>query len=346
MSREPRNQEAVTRRTMLRTAVIGGGVTLLINRFGLGFAASAKDPLIVETQYGKIRGTDVNGVAMFAGIPYGASTEGSGRFMAPSKPSPWSGIREANAPGPRAMQFEGPLGPPRADPVAKGIDLYFTGGGANSFELANTKVGEDCLVLNVVTGGVSGKRPVMVFIHGGGFASGDGILALSADKWVREEDIVVVGVNHRLNIFGYTYLGGISEKYADSGNAGQLDLIAALEWVRDNIASFGGDPQNVTIFGQSGGGAKISTLLAMPPAKGLFHRAIVESGSMLHVSTTTEATERAKSLLKALGLSEGQVDELQKIPAEKLMAAGRPAPPNPSAPARAMGAERSEERRV
>ena len=229
---------------------------------------------------------------------------------------------------------QGPLGPPTGNPVGDAIDFYFTGGGANSFELANTRMGEDCLVLNVATGSLKGKRPVMVFIHGGGFASGDGILALSADKWIQEEEIVVVGVNHRLNTFGYTYLGGISEKYADSGNVGQLDLVAALEWVRDNIENFGGDPGNVTISGQSGGGAKISTLLAMPRATGLFHKAIVESGSMLSVATPEEAMAHARALLAALGLKEDQVDELQKIPAKKLMAVKLPTtgrPPNASA---------------
>jgi len=320
MGKETLNQGTMTRRAMLRTVVIGGGVALLGNRLNLAHAAVAKDPLLADTVYGKVRGVQVNGVSMFAGIPYGGTTEGAGRFMPPSKPAKWASVRDAVTPGPRAMQTAAPLGPPGNNPMGASIDLYFTGGKANSFEVANTKMGEDCLVLNVVTGNLKGKRPVMVFIHGGGFASGDGILALSADKWVREEDIVVVGVNHRLNIFGYTYLGGISEKYADSGNVGQLDLIAALEWVRDNIVNFGGDPQNVTIFGQSGGGAKISTLIAMPRAKGLFHRAIVESGSMLRVSTKEEATERAKALLKALGLNEGQVDELQKIPADKLLA--------------------------
>lgn len=310
----------ITRRTLLKTAAAGAGVAIFGNRLGLGLSSASTSP-VADTHYGKVRGVDVHGAALFAGIPYGDSTAGAGRFMPPSRPKPWAGIREAIMPGPRAMQTEAPLGPLGKDPLSQGIDLYFTGGGPNSFELANNTVGEDCLVLNVCTPGLRGKRPVLIYLHGGGFASGDGILALSADKWVREEDIVVVGVNHRLNIFGYTYLGGISDKYADSGNVGQLDLIAALEWVRDNIASFGGDPANVTIFGQSGGGAKVSTLLAMPRAAGLFHRAIVESGSMLQVSTQDEATQRAMTLLAALGLTAQQVDELQKLPAEKLMAA-------------------------
>jgi para-nitrobenzyl esterase len=160
----------------------------------------------------------------------------------------------------------------------------------------------------------------MVYIHGGGFTQGSGVLTAFSDRFVREQNIVLVGVNHRLGALGYTYLGAISDKYADSGNAGQLDLIAALEWVRDNIANFGGDPEKVTIFGESGGGAKISTLLAMPAAKGLFKRAIIESGSMLRVSDKESAAKLGKNLLDNCGLSEAQVDELQKIPLEKLMA--------------------------
>jgi len=334
MSKKLSYQGTMTRRTMLQTMMIGGGFAVFGNRLNLARAAASADSPVAETIYGKIRGVQVNDVSMFAGVPYGATTKGAGRFMPPSKPEKWAGVRDATTPGPRAMQTAGPLGPPTGNPVGDAIDFYFTGGGANSFEIANTKMGEDCLVLNVATGSLQGKRPVMVFIHGGGFASGDGILALSADKWIREEDIVVVGVNHRLNTFGYTFLGGISEKYADSENVGQLDLIAALEWVRDNIESFGGDPQNVTIFGQSGGGAKISTLLAMPKATGLFHKAIVESGSMLSVATPEEATAHAKALLAALGLNEGQVDELQKIPADTLLAVKLPTtgtPPNASA---------------
>lgn len=325
MSRERRTQGTITRRTMLQTAVIGSGVALLSNRFGLRFAAAASDPLVAETQDGKVRGVEFNGVTCFAGIVYGASTEGPGRFLPSSRPKPWAGIREATSPGPRAMQI---MPPP--SPAWNAVDKYFTGGGPNIFERANEKQSEDCLVLNVATASLRGKRPVMVYIHGGGFAIGNGIWVLGASKLVQEEEVVIVGLNHRLNVFGYTYLGGFSEKYADSGNVGQLDLIAALEWVRDNIASFGGDPHNVTIFGESGGGAKISTLLAMPRATGLFHRAIIESGSMLSVSTQDEATKLARELVTTLGLSEHQVDELQKIPAEKLLEAIPKSGPPPS----------------
>ena len=149
---------------------------------------------------------------------------------------------------------------------------------------------------------------------------GSGLLTLFGDALVREQDVVLVGINHRLNVFGYLYLGGLSEKYKE-GNPGQLDLVAALEWVRDNITGFGGDPNNVTIFGESGGGAKVSALMAMPSAKGLFHRAIVQSGSSLRAGSADSGTATAKALLAKLGLNENQVDELQKITADKLFAA-------------------------
>jgi para-nitrobenzyl esterase len=182
---------------------------------------------------------------------------------------------------------------------------------------------ENCLVLNVLTPILQGKRPVLVYIHGGGFAQGSGALTLLADRFVKEENIVLVGINHRLNVFGYTYLGGLDSKYANSGNVGQLDLVLALKWVRDNIANFGGDPDNVTIFGESGGGAKISCLMAMPSAKGLFHRAIIESGSPQSVRTKAIAIEDTKKLLEALNLPPGEVGKLQSIPGDQLLSASK-----------------------
>jgi para-nitrobenzyl esterase len=202
------------------------------------------------------------------------------------------------------------------------IGEYFAGGRPDRVELAKQDDSENCLVLNVLTPALHGKRHVMVYIHGGGFTGGSSALTLFGDGLVREQDVVLVGVNHRLNVFGYTYLGGLTAKYA-TGNAGQLDLVAALEWVRDNIGQFGGDPGNVTIFGESGGGAKISALMAMPAARGLFHKASVQSGSMLRAATAEAATESAWKLLANLGLSEKQVDELQNIPADRLLAAAR-----------------------
>jgi para-nitrobenzyl esterase len=186
---------------------------------------------------------------------------------------------------------------------------------------------EDCLVLNVLTSSLRGNRPVMVYIHGGGFAQGSGALTLLADRFVREEDIVVVGVNHRLNAFGYTYLADLDPKFADSGNVGQLDLIAALKWVRDNIANFGGNASNVTVFGESGGGAKISCLLAMPGARGLFHRAIIESGSARSVRTHEAAAKDTEAMFSALGLTSPTASQLQTLPAEDLLKAARRASP-------------------
>ena len=170
-----------------------------------------------------------------------------------------------------------------------------------------------------------GKRPVMVWLHGGGYTSGsDGSPVYDGTNLARKHDVVCVGINHRLNVFGYLDLGGIGgEKYADSGNAGMLDIVLALEWVRDNIAHFGGDPGNVTIFGESGGGGKVSTLMAMPPAKGLFHKAIVESGSTLRVSSREDADAAGRQFLAHLNVAPDHVDDLQKMPMDQLIAAMR-----------------------
>jgi para-nitrobenzyl esterase len=175
----------------------------------------------------------------------------------------------------------------------------------------------------VFTPGLSGKRPVMVWLHGGGFAGGAGSAhSFDGNYLARAGDVVVVSVNHRLNVFGYLYLGGVGgEKYADSGNAGMLDVVAALQWTHENIAHFGGDPGNVTLFGQSGGGAKVSTLLGMPATKGLIHKAIIESGSALKGVSRENANKTAERLLAKLNLQASQVDELQKLPTEKLLAA-------------------------
>jgi para-nitrobenzyl esterase len=185
---------------------------------------------------------------------------------------------------------------------------------------------EDCLHLNVWTPGLgSGKRPVMVWFHGGGYSAGSANWAMyNGGNLAARHDVVVVTVNHRLNVFGYLYLAELGgEKYARSSNLGMLDIVASLEWVRDNIAAFGGDPGNVTIFGQSGGGGKVSTLLAMPPAQGLFHRAIAMSGSNVKGVPRDRATRGAEAFLARLGLKPNQVDELQKLPQAQLLAAMR-----------------------
>jgi para-nitrobenzyl esterase len=303
------------RRALLKSSLLGGGVAAasglfsgLIPAAALGVDPSSKyEGPIVETTAGKVRGILQGGTHIFRGIPYGASTAGSNRFMPPRRPEAWTGVREAFQNGPTAPQLGGP------------VNSLILNHGAPAIQ------GEDCLVANVFTPGVNDgrKRPVMVWLHGGGFASGAGSAhAFDGTSLARSGDVVVVSVNHRLNIFGYLYLADVGgDKYADSGNAGLLDIVAALEWVRDNIAHFGGNPGNVTIFGQSGGGSKVSTLLAMPPAKGIFHKAIIESGSALKGIHREEANKTTERILAKLGLQPNQIDELQKLPMDRLLSA-------------------------
>jgi para-nitrobenzyl esterase len=302
----------VGRRVVLKSSLVGGGTALAGSWFGSlmpsvawGADVTAKyETAIVETASGKLRGVIQQGVHTFRGVPYGASTAGSNRFMAPRKPEPWTGVRDAFQNGPTAPQLGGAPNP------------LILGHTAPSFE------SEDCLVVNVFTPGLSGKRPVMVWLHGGGYARGAGSAhSFDGNYLARAGDVVVVSVNHRLNVFGYLYLGGIGERYADSGNAGMLDVVAALQWTHENIAHFGGDPGNVTLFGQSGGGAKVSTLLGMPATKGLVHKAIIESGSALKGVSRENADKTAERLLAKLNLQPNQVEELQKLPMEKLIAA-------------------------
>jgi para-nitrobenzyl esterase len=260
---------------------------------------------IVETNAGKIRGVFIDKVYAFKGVPYGASTAGIGRFMPPAKPQPWTDIKETTHVGHRSPQQPGMLEIP---------EVAATSG--------QGPMGEDCLVLNVWSNGLKGsrKRPVMLWLHGGGFASGSGDYTIyDGANLARKRDVVVVTVNHRLNVFGYLYLADIAgPKYADASNAGHRDIVLALEWVRDNIANFGGDPGNVTIFGQSGGGGKVATLMAMPAAKGLFHRAICQSGASIKGATRANATRMAQALLTKLNLKPDQIDQLQNIPFDHL----------------------------
>jgi para-nitrobenzyl esterase len=272
-------------------------------------AKSASPSAIVQTTAGRVRGLLQNKVHGFKGVPYGASTAGALRFLPPTKPHAWTGVRDAFELGLRSPQIDGGLVPEWAALDRPG------------------PMGEDCLSLNVWTPSVGdpSKRPVMLWLHGGGYTGGSaGFICYEGTELARKHDVVVVGINHRLNVFGFLYLAEIGgEKYAHASNVGMLDIVAALEWVRDNIAAFGGDPGNVTIFGQSGGAGKVSTLLAMPSAKGLFHRAIAESGSAIAGVPRAEATTSAEMFLMRVGLKASQVDELQKLPMDQLVMAMR-----------------------
>lgn len=275
------------------------------------------DAPVVETTYGKIRGENRNGVAIFRGIPYGGNCDGERRFLPPVKPEAWEEIRDCTVNGPIAVQFGTSIS------GSGDFGAYFSGGRPELFGCDKEVQSENCLVLNVLTPGIDAqKRPVVVYIHGGGFASGSGTLVLGADKWCREEDMVVVGINHRLNVFGALYLGDLDPAYADSGMAGMLDCVLALEWVRDNIEAFGGDPAQVTIMGESGGGGKVNNLMAMKCAQGLFKKAIVESGSGAPGrSGREEGTRLAKALLAELKIPETDIKKLLEVPAERILEA-------------------------
>ena len=257
--------------------------------------------VVVETNSGKIRGNAESGVNVFKGIPYAAPPEGDTRFAAPRKLQPWTGVRDAFDFGNRAMQDENAFAmPPAMLKLFAGREL--------------PPMSENCLVLNVWTPALNDgrKRPVMFWCHGGAFISGSGDSPwYDGANLCRKGDVVVVTINHRLGAFGYLHLGEIGgEEFAASGNAGMLDIVAALEWVRDNIAAFGGDSGNVTIFGESGGGAKVSVLMAMPAAHGLFHKAIIQSGPAVQMASRDDASETARQLLAELGLDASKVKRI------------------------------------
>jgi para-nitrobenzyl esterase len=265
--------------------------------------------VIVATNCGKIRGLAEGGVNVFKGIRYAESPTGEGRFAAPRKLKPWTGFRDAFAFGNRAMQDENAFALPPAM-----LKLFA--------QRELPPMSEDCLVLNVWTPAVNDgrKRPVMFWCHGGAFISGSGDSPwYDGTNLCRNGDVVVVTINHRLGAFGYLHLGELAgEEFAASGNAGMLDIVAALEWVRDNIAAFGGDAANVTIFGESGGGAKVSVLMAMPAAHGLFHKAIIQSGPAVKMATTEDASETLRQLLAELNFSPDKAAQLRGIPAPEL----------------------------
>jgi para-nitrobenzyl esterase len=240
------------------------------------------------------------------------------RFLPPQNPKSWTGAADATEFGPPGIQMaSAAVASPRSD-FARQLATIFP-------VPAETKIAnEDCLFLNVWTPAVhdAKKRPVMVWLHGGGFAYGSGAWPVyDGGNLARKGDAVIVTLNHRLNVFGYLYLGGLSDSYAQSGNAGMLDIVLALEWVRDNIEAFGGDPGNVTIMGESGGGAKVCALLAMPSAKGLFHKAIVQSGPALRGVPKDNAVRLAKAVLDELQVSGSDLKALACVPTQALVAA-------------------------
>ena len=274
---------------MKRTVVISA-LSLLIATTAL---AQSTGSYVVKTESGMVRGFDHEGSMAFLGIPY-AKVE---RFMPPQPVTPWDTLRLCNRYGPQAMQpTQGPAPSP-------------------------DRMSENCCVLNVWTTNTKASKPVMLWLHGGGFDSG-------SSEWdpgmrLAQKDVVVVSVNHRLNILGFLDLSAVSPKYKYSGNVGMLDIVQALKWIQRNIRQFGGDPTNVTIFGESGGGGKVGTLLCMPGAKGLFHKAIIMSGTILNVNTKQMTEELGKAVLKELGIDATNIDRINTVPYTELYAAGQ-----------------------
>jgi para-nitrobenzyl esterase len=312
------NQPGFHRRELLRLGAALGTCGMLTKLIG----ADTPIPVptkVTKTTYGAVQGLVQNGMQVFKGIRYAAPPIGPLRFLPPEKPKPWKDVADATEFGAPAMQMAPPTSTSPANDFARQLASIYTTPAEIKIE------NENCLFLNLWTPalGDAKKRPVLVWLHGGGFAYGSGAWPIyDGANLARKGDAVVVTVNHRLNLFGYLYLGELAgEAYAKSGNAGMLDLVAALEWVRDNIDAFGGDPGNVTIMGESGGGAKVSTLLAMSDAKGLFHHAIIQSGPGLRGAPKEAATKTAKGILDELGVSPSDIKKLQGIPAENIIAA-------------------------
>jgi para-nitrobenzyl esterase len=293
-------------------AVVSGALAAPASNAGSESTAplSARDgDAVAATHTGSVAGYIRRGIFTFKGIPYADNSAGPNRFMPPVKAKPWVGVRSA-----RQYGYVAPQGPRAGWANDEEAFMFAWDDGVQS---------EDCLRVNVWTPAIADrkKRPVMVWLHGGGYTAGSAqeLLSYDGENLARRGDVVVVSLNHRLNVLGFLDLSKFG--YADSGNVGMLDIVAALEWVRDNIENFGGNPQLVTIFGQSGGGGKVSTLMAMPAAKGLFHRAIVESGSILQGILPENAQKVADAIVGELGLTAASIGQIQTLPYQQILTA-------------------------
>ena len=261
----------------------------------------------VTIKSGPVCGYVDDGVYIYKGIPYGEAE----RFMPPVDPKPWTELRPCRS--------YGPVSPHPARSGWRDDAQAFTMHWDDGYP------GEDCLRVNVWTSRIKAdaRMPVMVWLHGGGFSEGSSQEQAGYDgtNLARDHGVVVVSLNHRLNALGFLDLSAYGARYAYSGNVGMLDIVKALEWVRDNISVFGGDPSNVTIFGQSGGGGKVTTLMAMPSAKGLFHKAIVQSGSIFTLMDPKYSRRIGAATVAGLGISPSQIDRIADVPYEELLSA-------------------------
>jgi para-nitrobenzyl esterase len=298
------------RRAVLKGLTAAAGAAMLPALYSCAAQSVASRP-VVETQAGKLRGTNVAGVDVFKGVRYADTTAGANRFMRPQPVPPWTGVKDANAFGASA---------PQTTEALSALTGWYGQLQPQS---------EDCLFLNVfapASNRATAKRPVMVWLHGGSWSNCAGTApGFDGTQLARGGDVVVVTVNHRLNVFGYLYLGDRDARFADAGNAGLFDVVASLRWVRDNIAAFGGDPGNVTLFGQSGGAAKVAAMMDFPAAQGLFHKAVIESCSGgIRLASRDEAARQAHELGARLAIDELDPARLQTVPVNQLIAAMKP----------------------
>ncbi len=334
------------RDALLLSATAGLGVALA-GRIAAGSQPASRQPghcstppsAVAATQYGKVRGYLDGGVLTFKGVPYGQNTSADNRWLPAKPPAPWAGERPTLVYGANCPQSLHDFTAVEQSFLQQWVDGYLS---------------EDMLKLNIWTPSLTGKRAVMFYIHGGGFSFGSSyeLAAHEGAQMARHHDVVQVSVNHRLNALGFLDVSEVGgEPYAESGNVGMTDLVAALRWVRDNIANFGGDPDNVMIYGQSGGGSKVTTLMGMESAAGLFHRAAVQSGGGGNPPAAEQARALTRQVMVELGLQANDIESLKKIDWAVLNKAGNAAigklnpppqgfglgaPPDPR-PARGMG---------